>query len=511
MQIIISMKLSKEQYLVFSLVLLKLIIHLFTLNNYELQRDAYLYYTLGENPDWGFISVPPLIAVISKLSTSIFGNTVFALRLFPALIGGLSVWLIAKFVKELKGSILAVALACLAFILSPAFLRSNSLFQPVSFNQFFWLLSFYLLLKMINRQDPKFWIWIMITWGFAFLNKYSIAFIILATLAGLLLTKHRKLYLSKYFILGGMVGILIILPNLVWQYKHNWPVVSHMAELARYQLVHVTVPGFLIDQVLMNFPALAVWVTGLVLILFNKTHRDHLVFGYIYLFTVTVLLLTSGKSYYTLGLYTMLFAFGGLSIDLYFRKWMKIAVLALMPLLLLPMLPVSLPLLKYERLEAYTKPMANFVNRWEDGNVYNIPQDYADMTGWKELSEIVIPFYSSLNDSIRSECLIYGENYGHAASLYFYGKKHGLPQPLSFNDSFILWAPDSIDNVPMIYVNHEIGDLDELYGSVKLVGVVGNPYFRENGLKVYYCSEPLPLLKPFYAEKVAELKARYQR
>ena len=505
------MKLNREHYLIFSLMLLKLVIHLLTMHTYELQRDAYLYYTLGENLDWGFVSVPPLIGVVSKASTSLFGNTIFALRIFPALIGSLSVWLIAKFVKELKGSTLAVFIACLAFILSPAFLRSNALFQPVSFNQFFWLLSFYFLLKMIRHQDPKYWIWLMVTWGFAFQNKYSITFVIFATLLGLLMTKHRKLYWSRYFLIGGSIGVLIILPNLIWQYTHHWPVVSHMTELAENQLANVTLSGFLIDQIVMNFPGLVVWFTGLLFLLFNKKHRDYLVFGVIYLITIFVLILTSGKSYYTLGLYSMLFAFGGLAIDLYFKKYLKYAVLAIMILLLIPMLPLSLPLLSLEKMEEFSKPMAPIVNRWEDGNVHNIPQDYADMTGWEELSEIVINQYLSLPDSIRKDCMIYAENYGMAGAVNFHGKKKGLPQPISFNDSFILWAPDSAKNVPMIYVNHEIGDIDKLYDSVKLVGAVNNPYFRENGLQVYYCTQPTDVLMPFYADKVSELKSRYRR
>ena len=41
------------------------------------------------------------------------------------------------------GKTWAILLGCSAFILSPAFLRSNTLFQPVAFNQFYWLVSTY--------------------------------------------------------------------------------------------------------------------------------------------------------------------------------------------------------------------------------------------------------------------------------------------------------------------------------------------------------------------------------
>jgi hypothetical protein len=64
--------------------LIKLLIHFFTVSNFELHRDAYLYYAQSENLAWGYVPVPPSIAAIGKLSTLIFGNTVFGLRFFPA-------------------------------------------------------------------------------------------------------------------------------------------------------------------------------------------------------------------------------------------------------------------------------------------------------------------------------------------------------------------------------------------------------------------------------------------
>ena len=149
------MKIKQTEIIITGLALFKFLIHLLTNTNYELHRDALLYYSLGEHLDWGYTSVPPFIAVIARLSTTLFGNTTFALRFFTAVIGSISVIIIAKIVKELKGGTLAIVIATLAFIFSPAFLRSNTLFQPVSFNQFFWLLSGYFIVKLINIKYPK--------------------------------------------------------------------------------------------------------------------------------------------------------------------------------------------------------------------------------------------------------------------------------------------------------------------------------------------------------------------
>ena len=153
---------------------LKLLIHLFTYSNYELHRDAYLYYAQSQHLAWGYVAVPPSIAVIGKIATTLFGNTTFALRFFPAVIGTLSVVVLGLMVKELKGKEAALILASLAFLLSPSYLHVNTLFQPVSFDVFYWLLSGYLILLLIARNDPKIWIGIAIVIALAFLNKYSI-------------------------------------------------------------------------------------------------------------------------------------------------------------------------------------------------------------------------------------------------------------------------------------------------------------------------------------------------
>ena len=150
-------------------------------------------------------------------------------------------------VKELKGGIWAIIIVASAFVLSPAFLRSNTLFQPVSNNQFFWLLSAYLILKLLKTWNTKIWTGIFIVFGIAFLNKYSITFFILSFFFAILITEHRILFRSKYLFIGCISGIIIIMPNLIWQYNHNWPVIIHMSELQKTQFVNVSLSGFIID------------------------------------------------------------------------------------------------------------------------------------------------------------------------------------------------------------------------------------------------------------------------
>lgn len=259
--------------LILVFAVLKLMVHLLTFNNFELHRDAYLYYAQSEHLDWGYIAVPPFIAVVGKVATFVFGNTTFALRFFPAIIGAINIIIIGLAVKELGGHKKAIALACLAYLLSPAYLHTNFLFQPVAFNHFFWILFMYLTIVMINRENPRFWLWIAVIGGFGLLNKYSIVFVLVAFALALLISPYRYLFLSKYFLFAILLGLVIIFQNLLWQYQHQWPVVHHMAELRSMQLVHVRYSDFIIAQLLMNIQALPIWIFALAGLLFFKRNK----------------------------------------------------------------------------------------------------------------------------------------------------------------------------------------------------------------------------------------------
>jgi hypothetical protein len=497
-----------------SLVLIKLTIHFLTGTIYELHRDEMLYFAQGLHLSFGYISTPPFIGFLAFVVQEIFGYSEFGIKLFPALAGAASIVIIALFIKEFGGKNLALIIACIGYLVSGAFLRSNSLFQPVSFDQFFWFLSSYLVFKMINRGNPRIWMWIGLVFGLGFLNKYSIVFFVFAIITALLISEHRKLLRSKYFLFGILIGLIIITPNLIWQHYHNWPVVHHMVLLQQTQLINVSVFGFLADQIMMCVPAIFIWLPGLFIILFLRREKKHRFISYTFILVLSVILLARGKSYYTLGAYPMLMVAGGYVLEKYLNKrlvYINYFILLIALSLSLMALPLELPYASFEKVKKYCDPQTGIPQRWEDGKLYPVPQDYADMTGWKELAGIVAKAYNQLDDSEKKRCIIYAENYGQAGAIQFYGHRNGLPDPISFSDSYLLWAPDSISNGPFIYINDEVGDMDELFNSYPEIGRVNNEYFRENGIMVLLCTNPKEQWKEFYARKVKSLKSFYHR
>jgi hypothetical protein len=511
----LNVKLSSFWLITFGLVIAKLTIHFLTSTTYELHRDEMLYFAMGNHLHFGYASTPPLIAFLAFVSRMLFGYSEFGIKLFPALIGAASIVIIALIIKEFGGGKLAVLIAGIGFLVPGAFLRSNSLFQPVSFDQFFWLLSAYLVIRMINTNNVKLWLWIGLIFGLAFLNKYAILFFAFAILVALLISPHRKLLSSRYFLFGMLIACLTALPNLLWQYQHNWPVVHHMLELQRYQLVNNTVYNFFLDQLLNCAASAFIWLAGLLMILFIPAEKKFRFIAYTFLLVLLIIVLGRGKSYYTLGAYSMLYAAGGYTMEKYFTgKWVYInyIVIVLSIISSLIFLPLELHVASFKTVEKYCDPETGILpQRWEDGEIHSIPQDYADMTGWKELAGIVNQAYNSLDSIEQKKCSIYAGNYGQAGAVEFYGHKYGLPKPISFHDSYLLWAPDTITNGPLIYINDEVGDIDELFDNYPEAGRVHNEYFRENGLMVLLCTSPGKQWKEFYSKKVQKLKDIYRR
>ena len=149
--------------------------------------------------------------------------------------------------------------------------------------------------------------------------------------------------------------------------------------------------------------------------------------------------------------------------------------------------------------------------RWEDGTIHRLPQDYADMTGWKELADIVDSTWRSLSPEEQKTTTIYAENYGQAGAILYYNKGTGIPEPISFSDSFLFWAPDTISVSTFIYVNDETEQIRELFQEVTLAGKITDPNAREYGMQVYVCRKPVPAFSAFYTEKVKSLKDQYRR
>jgi hypothetical protein len=500
-------------------IAIKLCLHFLTNTSYELHRDEMLYFNMAEHLSFGYATVPPVIGFLAGLIKTVFGYSVFGIRLIPALSGAASIFIVAKIIRELGGGVVALIITSTSFLLSTGYLLMDTLFTPNFIEQFLWLLITYYIFRMISLNDLRIWIRIGILLGLAFLNKYSVIFFILGFFIALLFTSHRRVLNSRYFYYSVIAGFFIILPNLLWQYAHGWPVVFHMSELKRTQMANLTISDYFVDIFSLNQASSLIWITGFFSLLFFKQEKKHRYIGVASLIIIVLFLILKGKGYYILGLIPILFAFGGYTMEKYFTGRLAIInyiVLFITLSLSIVALPFGLPVMSFEKLMKYNQKTNHLIiypfYRWEDGKIHNISQVYSDMTGWKELTGYVAEAFNRLSAEKQKKCTIYVESdYGNAGAINFYGKKYNLPDAITFLESYTIWAPDTIPDGPFIYINNRIGDINKLFNGVTEIGSISDVYAREKGLMVFLCTDPALNVREVYRQRAFEEKKRYSR
>ena len=502
---------KKLERLIWIFSIIKLLIHWFTNTRYGLHRDEYLYLADGHHLAWGYMEVPPLTPLLGWV-VHILGGSVFTVRLFPALIGACTIFLAGKLIKSLGGKFWAISLGCLGLIFSPALCWSNTLFQPVSFNQFFWFLTAWSIVKFIQTDRREFGIILGLSMGLGMLNKYSILFYFVALLIGFLLTPQRRLLIRKEILFGFFISVILILPNIFWQVRHNFPVLQHMEELKNNQLHLISITDYFMPMLFFFLPAIFLWVAGMYALLVKSQFKPYRGIGIAFLVVITMIGLLNGKAYYTIGAFSILFVFGSIYLEKIFRLKGKVISLAFIILLFIPILPLSLPILSLPVLEKYCQLLCDSglsaPMRWEDGKINPIPQDVADMHGWEELAQKASNLYHSLPKENQSTCMIYGASYGHAASLSYYSEKYNLPEIYSLNAGFMIWGTDNIYFDNQIFIDEVCLDSSSWFNQFVLVDSIQNPVARDPGY-IYYRTDPKREVSVHWNKLVGDMRREF--
>lgn len=497
-------------------VVLKIALNLFAISHFGFHRDEFLHLVLADHLDWGYKEVPPFIALMAKISITLFGDSVFASRILTTLASGFIIWLAGQITAELGGRRFAITVACLGLIFSPAFAASGYLFQPVVFDQLWWVLTVWLFVKYLNTASVKYLYWLGVAVGLGMLTKYSMAFFTFSLIIGILISKERKLLFNRHVIFSALIAVLIFLPNIIWQFVHHLPVINHMRELRATQLDYVKPVDFIVEQVMVNGLSLFIWLAGFAYLLFSFRLRRFRFLAIAYILIFLFLLQMNGKNYYLFGAYPMLFAAGGFAIERIIKRSKYILRVAAVLILVAPnllLLPLVLPILTLDQTIGffkYTKanmPFLDFITRWEDLKQHPLTQDYADMLGWEEMAKKTADAYHSLTPEQQKNAQIFADNYGEAGALHHFHKKYNMPDVISLNSSFALWAPDSLNARYVIYVDDDDNvtrRLAPIVKSYKKTGEVLTPMAREKGTSIYILVEPSPKLNEVYSKELAK-------
>lgn len=471
-------------------ILFKLLLQYLLISpEYDLQRDEYLHLDMANHLAWGYLSVPPLTSWVSYL-IKMLGNSVFWVKFFPAMFGALTMLVVWKTIEELKGGMYALILGATCVLFS-VLLRLNTLYQPNSFDVLAWTAFYFIVLKYINTKKDR-WLFIgAVVFVLGFLNKYNIAFLLIGMFPALLLTEHRHVLSRPSFHLALLLALLLVLPNLLWQYQNGFPVIHHLLQLSDLHLVNVDRSGFLKAQLLFFAGALFVWGAGLYALVAYLPFRPYRLFFWSFFFTLLVFLYLKAKDYYAIGLYPVYIAFGAVYLEKVLERGWRVylrPVFILLPLLFfiplyLYVLPNRSPEYIQQHLETYR---ALGLLRWEDGKDHALPQDFADMLGWSELAAKVDSVYAVLPPSRPT--LVLCDNYGQAGAINYYSRL-GV-KAVSFNADYINWFKLDRQYVNLIRIvsgreqRQELEEIGPVFQQAMVAGAVTNAHSREYGTTI---------------------------
>src|SRR5207237_3783270 len=290
------------------LALVALIVHLLTIHRYGYFRDELYYIACARHLDFGYVDLAPLSAFLLRIELILFGSSLFALRIFPALASALTIVFAGILTRELRGRTWAIALACTSMLGSLFFLAVGNSYSPNVYEPLFWTGAIYLLCRIINGAPSRTWIWFGVVVGFGIQNKHSMVFFGVAIALATLLTPERRHLAQKWIWLGGLIALAIALPNIIWQARHHWPTYELLSNIAHSNKnVALSPAQFIAEQVVfMNPGTLPLWIAGLFWLFGSRDGRRYRAIGIIYLVTLAEFIVLHGKSYYLAPAYPML-------------------------------------------------------------------------------------------------------------------------------------------------------------------------------------------------------------
>ena len=477
--------------------LVKLCIHLATnlRGGYGYFRDELYYIACTEHMAWGYVDQPPFSITALWLSRLFFGDSLFALRFFPALAGAVTVALTGIMTKELGGKRYAQILASCCTLFAPLILGMNSFFSMNSFDILFWTLAIYLVILMINKDEKKYWLLLGLVLGLGLLNKISVLWLGTGLTAGLLLTPNRKLLLKRRVWIAAAIVLLLFLPHIIWQVLNGFPTLEFMKNATAHKYIAVSPINMVIQQAQnMNPLTFPIWIAGLIYFLVSKPVRQFRILPIIY-FTVFLILVINrnSKAEYLGPMFPMLFTLGAFSIEKFILKlnwsWLKPSILVLLLPGAIIAAPFALTILPVETFISYSQALGMAPSTTEKKKLNKLPQFYADMFGWEKMTASVADAFHTLTSEEKATCAIFCNNYGEAGAIDFFGKKYGLPKAISGHNNYWLWGYRNATGEVVIRLNGSREALLESYNEVTQTGVFQDAYCMpyENNMSIYVC------------------------
>lgn len=403
-------------------------------------------YFLDSPMAWGYVEHAPLSVWILKLIAWAFGTSIPVIRIIPAIAGCITIALAAQIARELGGDRIAQTVAGLGVLVMPIGIAMCSFYSMNALESPFWSLAFLLYLKAIKNGQPRYWLFLGLVLGLSLLNKITAFWFGTALLVALLITPERRWLLTRWPWISALIAFGCILPYLIWQYLHDWPMVAIGQSI--YSSGERVPPWTLLGQLAMAYqPVTApLWLAGGFYCLFGQKMKPFRSVGWIW-FLVIVMLIAIGtvRYYYLVPVNIIALVAGSLLLEKLSkhtkRHWLAVVfILALMTAGTISA-PMSTPLVSPVQYISFQSGVGVEPSNPSAKRTNDLPFHFALRFHGAAILQATRIAFDSLSEIEQRETGILTSEFDEAAAINVLDTSKRLPRARSSHNSYWIWGP----------------------------------------------------------------------
>lgn len=455
------------------------LLHLLTNMRYGFHRDELQFLSDALHLDWGYVAYPPLTPFVERLSMTLFGISLEGLRLFSVLAQAGIVIVVGLIAKTLGGNRIAVTTAALAAALAPIAIFEGTEFQYTTFEQFGWVLATYGVVRLLESEDERWWLWIAAFAGLGIMAKYTVVFFVAALLAGFVLTPARRHLASRWFVLGCGLTLLLVLPNLLWQVHHNFISLQFLEHIhARdLRIGRGSARDFWLFQAFLcaNPIVLPLTIAGVIAAWRSVRYRA---LSIAFVLAVLSFAATKGRGYYTAAVYPAMVAFGAVAI----MRWSSS---------LRPVFRRSIVIVLWIGIVGFGAFAACVLVPIASGGPLKVfalarSEDLREEQGWDTFVQAIAHVRNALTPAQRESLGIVTGNYGEQGAVEILGRSYELPAPIGLTNSAWLRGYPTPQPTTLIVTGLDFDDANEEFTSCRLATHIPYPANLNNEESKYH-------------------------
>ncbi|HTS35827.1 MAG TPA: glycosyltransferase family 39 protein [Candidatus Solibacter sp.] len=441
------------------------LVHIITNGRYGFHRDELQFLSDARHLDWGFVCYPPFTPFVERISMSLFGQSLIGLRLFSVIAQAIAIVVTGLMARELGGGRLAQIIAALAIALSPLPMFEGTEFQYTTFDYLWWTLIAYVVIRLLKSDDPRWWLAIGAAIGIGLQSKYTMAFYTCGIVGGVVLTRARRYLLNPWLWAGVAISLLVFLPNLLWQFKHDFISLKFLQHIHTRDVGEGRSQGFVSQQFWLcaNLIAAPLWLAGLIGYLRDRRYR---MLAWMYIIPFALYIAGKGRSYYHAGAYPMLMAMGTAVGERWVSKMSTIPRRVITAIFVTGVVGCGIVFSCVLIPWATSGPLRAFALK-NNG-------DLREEIGWDELVKNVAAVRDSLPPEQQSNYGVLVGNYGEQGAIEILGPAYHLPPPISGTNSAWLRGYPDPPPATLIVIGHGQDYVNRMFTACRWAGHNGN-------------------------------------